>query len=135
MRLKEKNIFICILLFIVCALSVDDIRLEQSEEWFQMNVIYRLNKLNAQEQRVLPPKADDSMTADAVFSNYQKKIRELVRKCENNQMPLEAEITRKCLFNSPSLSLSVPLLPHTQIPKTLPEDSSEKQRRWFKELY
>ena len=135
MRLKEKNIFICLLLFIVCALSVDDIRLEQSEEWFQMNVIYRLNKLNAQEQSVLPQKADDSKTADVVFSNYQKKIRELVRKCENNQMPLEAEITRKCLFNSPSLSLSVPLLPHAPIPKTLPEDSSEKQRRWFKELY
>lgn len=135
MRFKEKNIFICLLLFIACAFSVDDIRLNQSEKRLQMNVIYRLDKLNAQELASSLKEADNPNTAETIFSDYQNKIRELAQKCEKNQMQLEAVVTRKCLFTASPLCLSVPLLPHAEAIKTLPQDSSEKQRRWFKELW
>ena len=87
------------------------------------------DKLDVQKKQRL-----EKRNAEIVFDEYQLKLEELAKKCEELEMPLEAKVTRSLIYSNNSEIFTVPLLPAQEMPKKLPDDASKNQRYWFSAL-
>ena len=72
--------------------------------------------------------------AKTVFEEYQLKLEELAKRCDELEMPLEAKVTRSLIYSDNSEIFTVPLLPIQETLKKLPEDANKNQRFWFSAL-
>ena len=77
------------------------------------------------------------MAAASVFAeeldSYRQRLTRLAERCESESMPLEAEITRRRLWENPSGAFILPRL-SSRPQSALPDDATDAQKRWFDDL-
>lgn len=71
---------------------------------------------------------------DAIFAEYQDKLRATAQKCDERGMTLEGRITRALLFKDEPYSFTLPTFKANKNPDALPEDASNEQRSWYAAL-
>ena len=69
-----------------------------------------------------------------IFEEYQQKLENLAKKCDERGMTLEAKVTRSNLYNEKDFFFTVPLLSCKKQPEKLPGDASKEQQSWFAAL-
>ena len=89
---------------------------------------------NSDKREVRKKQGLEKRDVKIVFDEYQTKLEELAKKCDELEMPLEARITRSLIYSTNSEVFTVPLLPAQKTPKTWPDDASKNQRFWFSAL-
>ncbi len=69
-----------------------------------------------------------------IFDEYQRKLENLAKKCEERGMTLEAKVTRSKIYSEKEYFFTVPLLSRKKQPEKLPSDASKDQQSWFAAL-
>ncbi|MBQ9811941.1 MAG: hypothetical protein IJM54_01390 [Thermoguttaceae bacterium] len=69
-----------------------------------------------------------------IFNEYQQKLENLAKKCEERGMTLEAKVTRSKIYSEKEYFFTVPLLSRKKQLEKLPHDASKEQQSWFAAL-
>ena len=76
----------------------------------------------------------EKRNAEIVFDEYQQRLEDLAKKCDELSMPLEAKVTRSLIYPDNTEIFTIPLLPVQETLRKLPADANKNQRFWFSAL-
>ena len=76
----------------------------------------------------------EKRSAGIVFDEYQQRLEDLAKKCDELSMPLEAKVTRSLIYPDNTEIFTIPLLPVQETLRKLPADANKNQRFWFSAL-
>lgn len=71
---------------------------------------------------------------NAIFAEYQEKLRANAQKCDERGMTLEGKITRSLIYQDEPYLFTIPTFKASKNPDSLPDDASNEQRSWYAAL-